>query len=236
LRDVEMPVSLDSDEDLPEPTLVPPPDEFARAVEVVDWWRREHTLALARVNANLRYYVVRAAREEARVTQRLKRFATVVGKLVRHPTMQLTTMEDIGGVRAVLADQAEVDTILADIAGQRRWHLRRIRQYIDGRDPGPKSDGYRAIHVVIERDGRYIEVQLRTRRQDMWAQSVERDTRRLGEGLKFGDGPTNLREYYRLVSDYFAMGAQELAPDDEFRRRMSRLYHETQRYYREEDE
>jgi ppGpp synthetase/RelA/SpoT-type nucleotidyltranferase len=67
------------------------------------------------VNANLRYYVSRVGAGEHSVTQRLKRLPTIVDKLARHPNMQLTTMEDIGGVRAVLSSQEQADAILADL-------------------------------------------------------------------------------------------------------------------------
>jgi hypothetical protein len=42
------------------------------------------------------------------VAQRLKRRATIIHKLGRHPNMQLTTMQDVGGCRAVLPDRESV--------------------------------------------------------------------------------------------------------------------------------
>jgi putative GTP pyrophosphokinase len=80
------------------------PDDFWEAVEIIEWWRAQHARPLGRVNAGLRYYV-RKANAEPDVTQRLKRFSTIVDKLRREPTMQLDTMEDIAGVRAVLPAQ-----------------------------------------------------------------------------------------------------------------------------------
>jgi hypothetical protein len=44
------------------------------------------------------------------VTQRLKKFSTILDKLSRYPTMRLTAMEDIGGVRAILPTQAAADS------------------------------------------------------------------------------------------------------------------------------
>lgn len=72
-------------------------NEIHHAIQVVEWWRTMHSRPLARVNANLRYYV-RKAKAEPEVTQRLKRFGTICHKLAREPTMALTKMEDIGGV------------------------------------------------------------------------------------------------------------------------------------------
>ena len=118
-------------------------DALSEAVEIVERWRALHARPLAKTNAGLRYYV-RRADAEPDVTQRLKRFATIVDKLQRHPTMSLSTMEDVGGVRAILPTQAQVDTVVASIRHQPRWNIRRVREYVSGRDPGPKDDGYRA--------------------------------------------------------------------------------------------
>ena len=207
-------------------------ERFIEALTIIEWWRGLHARPLRRVNANLRYYVSKAGGGEHSVTQRLKRFPTIIDKLARHPNMQLTTMEDIGGVRAVLESQEQVDAIVADLRRQSRWSIRRIREYVDGRTPGPKDDGYRAIHVIIEKDERYVELQLRTWQQDVWAQSVEKDMRRLGAGLKFGAGPDDLREYYRLVGEFFAFRAHGKEPNEALQLRLSRLYQATQKYYR----
>jgi ppGpp synthetase/RelA/SpoT-type nucleotidyltranferase len=65
------------------------------------------------------------------VSQRLKRFDAIVEKLDRHPGT-LTQMEDIGGVRAALPEQTMVDAIVVSL--ERRWNVRRLREYTDGRD------------------------------------------------------------------------------------------------------
>lgn len=201
------------------------------ALHVVEWWRARHAKPLARVNANLRYYVKKVGIAEPYVTQRLKRFATIIDKLDRHPGMQLSRMEDIGGVRAVLPSQQLVDAVVDDLRRQRKWKLRRVREYVDGRTPGPKPDGYRAVHLVVEKDGCYVEIQLRTPWQDSWAQSVEQDTRRLGAGLKFGAGPDDLREYYELVSQFFAARERHEEPDQDLMARLANLYAATRAYF-----
>jgi putative GTP pyrophosphokinase len=207
-------------------------EEFVEAVHIADWWRARHARPLARVNAKLRYYVTKVGAAQE-VTQRLKRFSTLWDKLHREPTMQLSTMEDIGGVRAILPTQEQVDRLVTDLRSQERWQIRRVREYVEGRDPGPKSDGYRAVHVVVEKDGAYIEIQLRTPWQDAWAQSVEQDTRRLRQGLKFGGGPDDLRKYYGMVSEWFAMRERAIDPDTEFMERLAQLYAATRRYFPE---
>jgi hypothetical protein len=208
-----------------------PSDELWEAIDIVEVWRAHHARPLARTNAGLRYYVRKAGEDTPEVTQRLKRFATIVQKLRREPTMQLDTMEDIGGVRAVLPHQEQVDAIVAELRRQPRWRIRRVREYLTGRDPGPKPDGYRAVHVIVEKDGCYVEIQLRTPWQDAWAQSVEQDTRRLRAALKFGGGPADLRDYFRVAAEYLELRAMDREAPEELILELSKLYHATRGYY-----
>lgn len=208
--------------------------ELWAAIHAVDWWRARHARPLARTNAGLRYYVDKAApHAQVNVTQRLKRFLTIVNKLERHPTMKLTNMEDIGGVRAVLMTQDQVDFVVQELRRQARWNVTRVREYVSGRDPGPKSDGYRAVHVTVEKNGCYIEIQLRTPWQDTWAQSVEQDTRRLRAGLKFGSGPADLREYFRAIAEYLETREQHRDAPQELMAELSKLFDATRQYYSE---
>lgn len=210
------------------------PADLIAALDVVDDFRTYHARSLARVNAGLRHYIKRAGIARPEVTQRLKRYATIVDKLQREPRMKLSRMEDIAGVRAVLHQQSQANAVRDMLVKARRWDIKRVRTYVDGGDPGPKSDGYRAIHIVVEKDGCYVEIQLRTPWQDAWAQSVEQDTRRLRQNLKFGEGPSDLREYYAMVSELFAMGEQQIKPEPAFMQQLADLYRETRRYFPED--
>ncbi len=197
-------------------------EELHEAAEVIEWWRREHARPLTRVNASLRHYLRGVG--ESYVSQRLKRFATIVDKLGREPTMKLTRMEDIGGCRAILREQALIDAVVVRL--QRRWDIHRVRDYVRE----PKSDGYRAVHLIVRKNERRIELQLRTPWQDLWAQSVENDTRRLRIGLKFGAGPDVLREYYGLVAEFFALRESGLQPDEGLMQRLRELHLATRPY------
>ena len=125
----------------------------------------------------------------------------ILDKLLRFPHMRLSQMEDIGGCRAVLGDLDEVYAVAARL--RRRWPHSRVHDHI----VDPKDDGYRAIHVIERRDGRLIEVQLRTSIQDEWASTVEWAAELTGFRLKDGRGPADLRRY-------FAMAAQRLWLED----------------------
>lgn len=112
--------------------------------------------------------------------------------------MKLSRMEDVGGVRAVLPSQDAAYGIARKL--KRNWTITRFRDYV----AKPKPDGYRALHLVNRNRGRLIEIQLRTRRQDEWANAVEGATRRFPD-LKFGGGPELLKRFFKGVSDFYAM-------------------------------
>lgn len=185
------------------------------AVEIIDWWREEHARPLSRVAANLRRYA--GQHDAPKVTQRLKKFPTIVDKLLREPTMKLSRMADIGGVRAVLPDQAAAYAIASQL--RRNWTITKFRDYV----AEPKADGYRALHLINRNHGRLIEVQLRTRLQDAWANSVEVDARRVAPGLKFGAGPQTLQDFYVALGEFLAIVDQNLPPDVALYRRLMDL-------------
>lgn len=101
------------------------------------------------------------------VSRRLKRIVTMINKLDRFPSGDVTGLHDIAGVRAVLptiADVREVASILED-----RLILIRPRDYI----AEPRDSGYRALHLVAREADLRVEIQLRTALQDTWANLVE---------------------------------------------------------------
>lgn len=171
-------------------------DDFLATTGPVREWRHAHAYPLQKASANLRSYVRNVP--EARVSQRLKKFGTIIDKLVRFEGMKLSRMEDIGGCRVVVPDM----DVSRDLARRlkKNWTVRRDRDYV----LDPKPDGYRARHLVAVKDGRFVEVQIRTVLQDFWANTVERDGRRTGVGLKFGDGTEAVREQYRQISELMA--------------------------------
>lgn len=177
------------------------PAEVVLAFQALRWWRTLHARPLSNVAANLRYHV---DKEEGRVggrievAQRLKRWTTIIDKLAREPKMQVTQMQDIGGVRALLPSLHHVYAVSRRL--RKTWTILRVRDYI----AEPKSSGYRALHLVVRRGGYPVEVQLRTVLQDAWANQVEDDGRQIGVGLKFGAGAAEIHAYYVAVSDAFA--------------------------------
>ncbi len=190
-------------------------EEVPQAIEVIEWWRGEHARPLSRVAANLRYYVSEMGRPV--VAQRLKKLPTIADKLLREPTMQLSRMEDIGGVRAVLPSQEAAYKVASRL--RKNWTITRFRDYI----AKPKADGYRALHLINRNRGRLIEVQLRTPHQDFWANAVETYARTFAPGLKFGGGPSVVREYFVALGEVFAAEDQGIQMDPAFFARLKDL-------------
>jgi putative GTP pyrophosphokinase len=162
-------------------------DAALEAVNRIEAWRRAHYTPLVTANNGLRSRA-RTAGVTAEVTQRLKRRQTILEKVQREPTLDLSRMQDIGGCRAV------VETI---------DDLRRLEERVkNGRVPvvggadyvkNPRRSGYRGVHVIVQYQGRQIEIQLRTATMHTWALAAENYSQLLDLNLKQdGDHPVQL--------------------------------------------
>lgn len=193
--------------------------EVAEAFHLVWNFRRTFRSPLQKVTVGIRQFVQRES-SAVIVGQRLKRVPTIIDKLVRLQKMKVTRMEDIGGCRAILpGGKPEIEGVLRRME-KNRWTIKRFRDYI----ADPKETGYRAIHVVVQRDERPIEVQLRTPNQHRWAANVERAGAMIGFDLKDGVGPDDLVEFFRLLGDALAFQDEGLEPDEEHRDQFAILF------------
>lgn len=121
------------------------------------------------INMGLRRHVGRAE-VSARITQRLKKIPTIIEKLVfREPSLNLNTMHDIGGCRAVVPDLDALERLVSVIVERRADQILKHRNYIDS----PRISGYRAHHLIVESNGLPVEIQLRTVSMHKWAETVE---------------------------------------------------------------
>ena len=115
-------------------------------LEVLSNWRSFHVMPLDTFAKVLKKRV-KKINPEAIVAQRLKRTPSILLKLRKHKTMRLSAMQDIGGLRAILANNKEVDD-LVDIyrKSKTRHRLFSLNDYIHY----PKLDGYRGVHLVYK--------------------------------------------------------------------------------------
>src|SRR5262249_9253462 len=171
------------------------------AFDLVDAWRMSHAFPLNTFQMSLRRRAKRVQDKPAVVVgQRLKRFSSIRGKLMREPTMALSTMQDIGGCRAVVASMAAARS-LADLFVEGGCSI--SRNYIDA----PKPDGYRSVHRVGKYgsdsevhsawNGKRIEIEVRTSIQHIFATGMETVTTFTGTPLKFGGGDPQWRRFLR---------------------------------------
>jgi len=121
------------------------------------------------------------------VTGRLKTIGTLVDKLRREPGMRLKSVQDVAGLRIVVPgtrrDQDEVVArVVAAFAAEAKPPVVRDRRILP-------SSGYRAVHVVVFESRLPVEVQVRTKQQDLWAQVFERLGDRWGRTIRYGGFP-----------------------------------------------
>jgi len=124
--------------------------------------------------------------------------------------------------RALLPDQSAVYEVAKHL--RRNWDVTRTRDYA----AEPKESGYRAVHLIVKRKGRLIEVQLRTPLQDAWANQVEEDSRRVGRNFKGGQGQQEVHSYYAVVSELLALREDGQEPDEGLRQRLLDSYEAAQ--------
>jgi len=170
-------------------------DKFFEAFDIMDRWRACHAYPINTFQSTLRTKLKDHKYSDYIVAQRLKRLPTIIDKLRRYPNMQLTTMQDIGGVRAILKSVKDVYRLRDEYVNSAHFH----EMIIDERDyiACPRdADGYRSLHLVFKYkniqnphyDGLKLEMQIRTKLQHAWATAVETMGTLLGQALKSRQG------------------------------------------------
>lgn len=176
-------------------------DEKATALNIINNWRAAHSFPLQVIYMHVR----KVAPSGAVVAQRLKRLYSITQKLYRYPNMSLTTMQDIGGCRIIVDNIQQVDAMVDRLRKSRMRHGKK-EEYDYIREP--KSDGYRSYHMVFsyyseknpKYNGLFIEVQIRTHLQHIWATAVETMDTFTGDPLKIGQGSPENRQFFVLTS------------------------------------
>ncbi len=187
---------------------------YKEALEIANQWRLAHVYPINTFQARLRKMVAKFP--GSIVAQRLKRMPTIIDKLDRHQNMKLSTMQDIGGVRAVLPSISDVYELVQQYESSKRFThiLKDKKDYI----ASPKRDGYRGIHLIYRYNntlarngsaalysGLMVEVQIRTKEQHIWATAVETMGTILDQPFKTRGGVKDWSEFFALMSSAIAI-------------------------------
>jgi len=178
------------------------------AMSVLSNWRLAHAYPLNRFYSTLKIWLKNDSL--AIIGQRLKRAPSIIEKLKRYNTMNLSQMQDIGGVRAVMSSIPKVRKLESIYRSPRFKH-----ELVDSDDyiNKPKNDGYRGLHLIFKYrstsadkfNNLLIEVQLRTKEQHAWATAVETMDIYQGQSLKLGKGSRKWKRFFKYTSMAFSI-------------------------------
>ncbi|MCL6237383.1 RelA/SpoT domain-containing protein [Acinetobacter sp. ANC 5033] len=178
-----------------------------RTMQVLTYWRDSHIQSLNEAQNLLNRFIYRLDKK-AFIAKRLKRFESIKKKLKRFDGMQLKNMQDIGGIRVVVSNLKQVDSIFKILANERCFYNGDAFIKMDNYIAQPKEDGYRCLHIVGRfnnelKEERKIEFQIRTKLQHSWATTLEIVDIFTGQNLKGNEGFYGYRTFFKDVSDQF---------------------------------
>lgn len=177
-------------------------DEEIESEIIFDEYRQAHLQPLTDVTYLIQQWLAQFGKNYY-IAQRLKRRPQILRKMKRF-SVRLTQLQDIGGNRVIVDTNSDVDALhkfLQDrIANEQTLSLWRETDYrVLGRD----DTGYRALHMIFERSGVKIELQVRSRAQHYWAEAIERTSVIYGHHLKEAEGDAKVLSYFKTLSQVF---------------------------------
>jgi len=186
-------------------SLTTPGDLTEESIELeylFDDYRASHLEPLSKTTLELQHWL-QSYGGRYYIAQRLKRKPQIIRKLKRL-SVRLTQLQDIGGCRIIVDTNKDVDRLIGHletyVSNTTGFSISRITDY---RDRGRDETGYRSLHVIIDRQGRALELQVRSRIQHYWAESIERTSVIYGYHLKEQEGDPAVIAYFKHLSDVF---------------------------------
>ena len=184
-----------------EPTL-------EKNLEIFNDWRGLHSYVMNIIYMNPKRRITNLDIKNAIIAQRLKRTPSILSKLNRFKSMQLSRMQDIAGVRIIVKKISDIYKVRDDISNKFPHKICHEKNYIND----PKPDGYRCLHIIFEMKGitkqKYnglnVELQIRTELQHQWATAVEIIGLYKNTSYKSGLGDEGTREFLCICSNLFA--------------------------------
>ncbi|GAA0290025.1 RelA/SpoT domain-containing protein [Rhodovulum strictum] len=162
-------------------------------------FRKEHLAPLTRLTLELQRWL-QTYGGEYYIAQRLKRQPQILRKL-RRLSVRLTQLQDIGGARIIVESNSDVDRLIEFLEKKFNEETYDVVRKTDYREMGRDDTGYRAFHFILDIDGYKIELQLRSRIQHYWSESIERTFVIYGYRLKEKEGDPEVIQYFKTFSD-----------------------------------
>jgi ppGpp synthetase/RelA/SpoT-type nucleotidyltranferase len=187
-------------------------EEQQRALDVfavANAWRDSHVYPMTVMRRTLAAQV-RKSGVHAVTAARVKQMRSI-RKKVREQTIGIDRMQDLGGCRVIVTTMAQVDSVAAMCLKAFPHDFVRQKDYTRE----IKELGYRSNHMIYRFrprddeeevfDGRFIELQIRTRLQHSWATAAEAIGVFRNEDFKHGEGDPKWLRLLRLVAEEFAL-------------------------------
>lgn len=169
---------------------------------ILDTWRENHIVPLTEITLKIQEWL-NEFNKEYYLAQRLKRKPQIVRKLNRL-SVRLSQLQDVGGCRVILPNNSIIDEFIKFISEKiKKGKYFSIIKITDYRDKGRDISGYRAVHIIVERNGYKVELQLRSNIQHYWCESIERTSVIYGKHLKENEGDQLVIRYFKMLSDAF---------------------------------
>ncbi len=183
-------------------------EEIKRTFQIANSWCNSHLYPMVRIRAALTGRM-RALELDGLTVGRLKTMKSVRRKL-KNSNLRLNQIQDLGGCRSIVTDIDAANNLAESLKSDLKYNFLKENDYI----ASPKSDGYRCRHLIFgfsdsanypDREGRRIEIQVRTRLQHSWATAVEVMGTFLGQYLKGGMGDKRWLRLFQLMSGEVAI-------------------------------
>lgn len=177
-------------------------DEYIKYTEAFDEYRMSHLEPLSKTTIELQQWLAQFGKDYF-IAQRLKRKPQILRKLKRL-SVRLSQLQDIGGTRVIVDQNNDVDELINFL--KERFQTSKdlkVVKLTDYRGDGREDSGYRAYHVILEREGYKMELQVRSKIQHYWAETIERTSVVYGHHLKELEGDANIILYFKTLSDLF---------------------------------